>query len=152
MSNEVYAVWEDKMRQPNAGALGTPEKPIVDVVASVLVPDGLWAVFGKIEVNNNSSNFQSVKFTIAGDGGPLLSSPSDSSMVKLGRDGTADYASLALMILLHFPGSRTKRVNKIFLGLWDTGFPPDITMGRAKIIAMRVNHFIMEPSHGTTNQ
>ena len=149
MSNEVYSVWRDTMKQPNAAAIGTPNKPVNDVVASMKVPDGLWVVFARIEVNNNEPKSQLVAFTLTADG---FDKPHDVARVKVGPQGQDDYDSVSLMIPMHFPGTRTQRVNGIFLGLYDTGDPPDIEVGRAKITAMRVNHWILEPSPGTSAQ
>jgi hypothetical protein len=146
MSNEVYGIWKDEMVQPNAGSQGTPDDPIIDVKASVKVPDGLWAVFAKIDVDNNSEAHQIVHLALRAN------TMIDRSVVKLAPNGKADHTSVPLMTLAHFPGTRTSRVNEIWLGLWDTGAPPDVKVGRSRIIAMRLNHFVLEPSPGTNNK
>lgn len=141
MSDEVYFVYHDDMRQPNAGALGTPSKPVNDVRLGMKVPDGMWMVFARIEVNNNEPKSQLVTFALTGDGG--WAAPHDVARVKVGPQAQADYASVSLMVPMHFPGTNTNRVNGIFLGLYDTGAPPSIEVGRAKITAMRVNAFLI---------
>lgn len=146
MSNEVYGVWDDTMKPPNFGAQATPEKPIIDVCASIKVPDGLWAVYAKIDVNSDSSTHEIVHFALR------AGTSEDHSVVKLAPNGKADHASVPLMTLAYFAGERTKRVNTIWLGLWDIGDPPNIKVGRSKIIAMRLSHFIFEPSPGTAAQ
>lgn len=146
MSDEVYGVWKDQMMSPNAGALGTPANPVVDVTASVKVPDGLWVVHAKIVVDNEAAIHQTVSLVLQAN--TLM----DHAVVRLAPQSSADRTSVSLMLLAHFPGSRTWRANTISLGLWDKGDPPDVKVGRMKIIAQRTTHWIMELSPGTTAQ
>jgi hypothetical protein len=146
MSDEVYGVWKDEMVSPNAGALGTPAKPVVDVKASVKVPDGLWVVHAKIGVDNEASTHQTVSLVLHAN------TLTDHAVVRLAPQSSADRTSVSLMLLAHFPGTRTWRANTISLGLWDKGDPPDVKVGRMKIIAQRTTYWIMEPSPGTSAQ
>lgn len=143
MSNEVYCVYHDGMKSPNVGSQGTPNDPQVDVVVGMKVPDGMWMVYGRIEVNNNEPKAQLVTLALVGEGG--LAEPCDVARVKVGAQAQADYASVSLMVPMHFAGTNTNRVNDIFLGLHDTGTPPSIQVGRAKIVAMRVDGFVLNP-------
>lgn len=146
MSDEVYGVWKDEMLPPNAGAQGTPDKPVIDVRGSVKVPDGLWVVHAKIDVDNEGSTHQTVHLALRAN------TMEDHAVVRLAPQSAADRTSVSLMLLAHFPGTRTNRVNTINLGLWDTGDPPNVKVGRLKIIARRTTHWVMEPSPGTTAQ
>lgn len=134
------------MVSPNAGAQGTPAKPVVDVKASIKVPDGLWIVHAKIGVDNEGSTYQTASLVLQAD------AIRDHVTVRLGPQSTADRTSVSLMLLASFPGTRTWRANTISLGLWDKGDPPDVKVGRMKIIAQRTTYWIMEPSPGTSAQ
>ena len=152
MADQVFAVYEDSLKTLNAGALGTPEKPVIDVKASVSVPDGLWVIFAKANVYNGSSVDQLIHLALRavarGDGAEVTVGE-DHSVVKVGPNGKADRASASFLATAYFPGTATARINKIVLGHWDTGAPPNIKIGRIKIVAMRTTHWVLEPSPGT---
>jgi hypothetical protein len=152
MADEVYATYEDDLKPLNAGSLGTPDKPVIDVKASVYVPDGLWVIFAKANVYNNSGVDQLIHLAlraIARGDGPEQTVGEDHSVVKVGPNGKADRACASFLATAYFPGKATGRVNRIVVGHWDTGAPPNIKIGRIRIVAMRTTHWVLEPSPGT---
>ena len=152
MADEVYAVWEDEMKALNAVAQGAPDKPIIDVKASVYVPDGLWVIFARANVYNGGSVDQTIHLALRaiarGDGADVTAAE-DHCVVRVGPSGKADRASASFLATAYFPGAAGGRVNRIVVGHWDTGAPPNIKLGRIKIVAMRTTHWVMEPSPGT---
>jgi hypothetical protein len=143
MSTEVYGVWNDEMQDYNFTALGGTQG-VLAAFASIKVPDGLWAIFGNVDLNNDSGTNQLLDVRLKAAVGQ------DRRLVKLGANTELDLASVSLMLLEAFPGTDTGRVNRISIGIWNnytsTSQVPAIKVGRIKIIAMRVNSFLNEPA------
>lgn len=142
MSNEVYSVWRNEMVPLYHGALGGSDG-VLDSKATLKVPDGLWLVLAKVNLNNQTPGYQTLKVRLqSGD-------DSDTSVVRIGPDSGADQAAVSLQMLKHFPGDEKKRVNNVSLGVvshWNSpGEVPKVLVGRIKIVAMRVNHYVVEP-------
>lgn len=141
MSNEVYSIWKDEMRNQYIGALGG-EDGVLDIFGTVKVPDGLWAVFGKIDLENDTMLYQQVDVRLH------AKAAVDRRVIQLGPKGKLHRAALSLMLLEAFPGNDKKRKNEIHIGIWNhyekPSQTPKIKGGRIKIIAMRLNHFINE--------
>ena len=143
MSTEVYGVWNDEMQDYHGTSLGGTQG-VLATFASIKVPDGLWAIFGNIDLNNDSGTNQLLDVRLRAAVGQ------DRRLVKLGANTELDLASVSLMLLEAFPGTDTGRVNKISIGIWNnytsSSQVPAIKVGRIKIIAMRVNSFLNEPA------
>ena len=143
MSELTFGVWEDEMRKPNAGAFGG-EKGNLDVKCSLKVPDGLWHVMAVADVDNNDPFAHMVELKLIGD------KATDYRVVRLAKNGSADKATVSFLMLEHFPGTNENRVNDISLGIWnhhETGKDiPNIRIGRMRIIARRIPHWVMEPN------
>jgi hypothetical protein len=151
MSSIAYGTFDDAT-PTNIGY--SPGTDVLAVFCTVYVTNGLWACFGTIDLNNNSSHPQLLEIRLSAGGGS--SKVWDSRVVRLGCDGQSDRISVPTMLLLAFDGNDfTSRKYPIYLGVW---IPKDdvsdvvreqITVGRPRIIAMRLDGYIWERQPGT---
>lgn len=137
---DAYSRWIDKMTLPNFGALN-----VLDVKLQLKVPDGSWFIVAKMDLDNDSSSWQTVDCRLR------AGVDEDRNVVRLAPSGekSVDMACLAFTVIHHFEGKRTQRVNEIFLGHMNPAQPsqiPHVSAGRAKITAIKVGSFVNEPS------
>lgn len=87
------------MRQPNIGALG-----VLDVFARLKVPDGMYFIIAKMNIDNDSKTVQTV------DARLVAGQDSDRNIVRVGPSGETswDMAALTFTVVHTFPGTSRK--------------------------------------------
>ena len=94
MNTETFSVFKDQAIKVNSA---TP-------VATLLVPDGQWAIFAKLNLDNDSPEVHTVNCKLS------AGVDFDQNVARLGPSGlnNTDMAALAFNVVHTFPGTSSK--------------------------------------------
>jgi hypothetical protein len=131
-NTDTFSVFKDQAFKINSG---TP-------VATLLVPDGPWAIFAKMNLDNDSPEVHTVDCKLS------AGVDFDQNVARLGPSGlnNTDMAALAFTVVHTFPGASEQPKNAITLLCVLDKAAANVAAGRIKITAMRVASISNKPA------
>jgi hypothetical protein len=111
-------------------------------LATLLVPDGQWAIFAKMNLDNDTSQVHTVDCKLS------AGVDFDQNVARLGPTGlnNTDMAALAFNVVHTFPGESEQPKNAVtLLGVLDTA-GANVAASRIKITAIRVASITNKPA------
>ena len=132
MNTETFSVFKDQAIKVNSA---TP-------VATLLVPDGQWAIFAKLNLDNDSPEVHTVNCKLS------AGVDFDQNVARLGPSGlnNTDMAALAFNVVHTFPGTSSEAKNAITLLCSLDKTTANVAAGRIKITAIRVASITNKPA------
>jgi hypothetical protein len=131
-NTETFSVFRDQATKIISGT----------TLATLLVPDGQWAIFAKMNLDNDAPEAHTVDCKLS------AGVDFDQNVVRLRPSGVTntDMAALAFNVVHTFPGTSEQAKNAITLvGVLDKG-GANVAAGRIKITAIRVASISNKPA------
>ena len=131
-NTETFSVFKDKSAKISSGS----------TLATLLVPDGLWVIFAKMNLDNDAPEVHTVDCRL--NAGVDF----DQNVARLGPSGLThtDMAALSFNVVHSFPGTSAEVKNAITLVCSLDKSGANVAAGRIKITAIRVASISNKPA------
>jgi hypothetical protein len=131
-NTETFSVFNDQATKIISGT----------TLATLLVPDGRWAIFGKMNLDNDAPEVHTVDCKLS------AGVDFDQNDARLGPSGlnNTDMAALAFNVVHTFPGTSEQAKNAITLLCVLDKAGANVAAGRIKITAIRVASISNHPA------